>query len=207
MSDGGAPGSGRDRLMVSLWQNARREAEQDLQKARAEADKLMEESRQFQEREMILSNEKARDEAMPQVSRIMNRAHNRVRKLILEGRYAFLDSCFDGVLGLTAGESVFRESVRSALPQMFKQALAVMNGRDDIEILLNPDDMDNGRALLKKTGFGFELVSDEEIYGGVMLRVKGGSMIVDNTIKGRLSALRETPPVDLLAMIGQNQDR
>ena len=72
MIDNGASASGRDRLFESLWRDAKREVEKNLQKAQEDADKLIEDSGLFREREMALCAEKARDEAMPQVSRILN---------------------------------------------------------------------------------------------------------------------------------------
>lgn len=207
MSDAETPASGRDRLIESLWQDARREADQNLLKARSEAKKLIEDSDLFRDQEMALASEKARNEALPHVSRILNRAHSRARQLILEGRYVFLHSCFDEVLELVTRDSGFSEAVRTSFPQLLRQALDVLDGLDDMEIILNPLDMENARLLLHETELTFELVADEKVQGGAMLRANSGSMIVDGTIEGRMSALKETPPVDVLKLVSLNQDQ
>jgi vacuolar-type H+-ATPase subunit E/Vma4 len=207
MRDAETSTSGRDRLIGSLWQDAKREADQNLLKARSQAKKLIKDIDFFQEREMAFASEKASDEALPHVSRILNYAHSRARQLILEGRYVFLHSCFDEVLELVTRDSSYSEAVRTSFPYLLRQALDVLDGLDDIEIILNPFDLDNARLLLSEAELTFKLVADEKIRGGAMLRTKRGSMIVDGTIEGRMSALKETPPVDVLELISLNRDQ
>jgi vacuolar-type H+-ATPase subunit E/Vma4 len=207
MSDAETSASGRERLIESLWQDARREADQILLKARSEAKKLIEDVGLFREQEMAFASKKARDEALPHVSRILNHAQSRARQLNLEGRHIFLHSCFDEVLELVTRDSSNSEAVRASFPHLLRQALDVLDGLDDIEIILNPLDMEKARLLLHEAEFTFELVADEKILGGALLKAKNGSMIVDGTIEGRMSALKETPPVDVLKLISLNQDQ
>jgi len=207
MNDPGAPASGRGRLIESLWQDARREADQCVTKAEAEAEKLLEDNASFREHEVALSSEKARQEADPHVARILNQARGRARQLLLEGRYSFLDSCFDEALRLATGNDGFREEVRSSFPHLLTQALSVLGNREDMEISVNPADVANARSILDETGTSFNLVADESTCGGVMIRTNGGSIVADSTLEARLSALRKAPPIDLLKMINPGEDR
>lgn len=197
--------SSRDRLIDSLWLDARREASQELQQAQAEADRLMEESRLFGEQQMALASETAEEEAMPNVSRILNQAYNRARQLVLDGRYAFLESCFDEVLETIQHDNSFRKNARAALPHLLRQVVNVLEGREDIKILLNPDDRESARLILEEMKIKPDLVPDKNISGGVMLRTRDGAIIVDNTIEGRLGVLREASPIELLKLIGPNE--
>ncbi len=59
----GSSSSGRDLLIASLWQDTKREAESNLQSARAEARNLVENATVQRERKRELACEKAREEA------------------------------------------------------------------------------------------------------------------------------------------------
>ncbi len=201
MKDPEALPSDRARLIKSLWQDARREADQLVAKAQTEANKLLEDNVSFREREMALSSERAQMEAKPQVSRILNRARSRARQFLLEGRYAFLSSCFDEALQLAARDDDLREETRSALPCLLAQALSVMGDREHIQVTLNPADMECARLLLEEKGTSFDLIADENICGGAMVKGNDGSIVADNTLEARLGALRKMPPIDLLKMI------
>jgi len=207
MNDPGASASGRGRLSESLWKDARREADQCVAKAQAEAEKLLEDNASFREREAALSSEKAHKEAKPRVSRILNQARSRSRQLLLEGRYSFLDSCFDEALRLATGNDGFREEVRSSFPRLLTQALSVLGNRENMEISVNPADVANARSILDETGTTFNLVVDENTGGGVRVRANGGSIVADSTLEARLSALRNAPPIDLLKMLNPGEDR
>jgi len=207
MSDSSKSGPGRERLVESLWQDARREADQELQKARAEAERLQDENRNFRDKEISLAHEKARIEAMPHAARILNRARNRVRQLLLEGRYSFLDSCFEEAGKAIRSDDSLREKVRAILPDLLTQALDIMGQRDDLQVRLNPADVKSVRMVFTDKGLSTEIIADKNISGGAMLTCSDGSMIVDATIDGRLNALRETPPVALLNLIAIGDSR
>jgi len=206
MKDEGTPASSRNRLIESLWQDARREAEQQVQKARSEAENLVEESRLFLEKEMALAVEKARSDALPHVSRILNQARNRARQVVLEERLAFLNSCFDEVARCIKRDESFLKEARVSFEGLLDQALSVMGNTGKIEASLNPEDMSSARQIFDRKGVEHDFVGDEKISGGVFLRARCGSMVVDDTIEGRLGVLREAPPIDLLRLVCTNQD-
>lgn len=199
-----APASSRQRLIESLWEDARREAQQQVEKARSEAEKLVEESLRFFERQTTLADMKAREEALPHVSRTLNQARNRTRQFVLEERLGFLNSCLDEVAGKVSRGENFIKKARAAFEGLLDDALSAMGNAGKIEGAVNPRDAAQAGSLLDGKGIGHDLVEDENISGGVLLKARGGSMVVDNTIEGRLMVLRETPPVDLLRLIRES---
>jgi len=200
------PASSRQRLIESLWEDARREAQQQVEKARSEAGNLIEESRQFFEKQMALADMKAREEALPHVSRTLNQARNRTRQFVLEERLGFLNSCLDEVAGRVTREKGFVKKVRAAFEYLLGDALSAMGDAGKIEGIVNPLDAARARGILVEKGIDYDLTEGGNITGGVLLRAREGTMVVDNTIEGRLGTLRETPPVDLLRLIRESQD-
>ncbi len=207
MNDETPSASGRGRLIESLWRDAKREADQCIARAKTEARKLLEDTALFREREMAQSSEKAEREAKPHVAMILNQARGRARQILLEGRYSFLNSCFDEVLGLITGNNALQERVRSSFSPLLEQALSALGNQDSVEILLNPVDMEKARSVLDGTGTAFDLVTDENIRGGAMLKGNCGSLVADSTLETRMSVLRKRPPIDLLQMIHPGEDR
>ncbi|MBN2719575.1 MAG: V-type ATP synthase subunit E [Proteobacteria bacterium] len=196
-----APASSRQRLIESLWEDARREAQQQVEKARSEAENLLGESQRFFERQMALADMKAREEALPHVSRTLNQARNRTRQFVLEERLGFLNSCLDEVAGKTSREESFAKKTRAAFERLLDDALSAMGDAGKIDAAVNPEDAARARSILDGKGIGHDLVEDGNITGGALLKARGGTMVVDNTIEGRLRVLRETPPVDLLRLM------
>jgi vacuolar-type H+-ATPase subunit E/Vma4 len=206
MNGDNASVSRRDRLIESLWQDARREADQYIARAQAEVRKLLEDSVSFRETEMARSTENARIRATPQVAMILNQARNRTRLLLLEGCYSFLNSCFDDAMESVTGKNGLDKRVRSSFPALLAQALSVLENQGSMEITMNPADMEKARSILDGKGTSFNLVADEATLGGVRLKGDSGSFVVDSTLEARMSALRTTPPLDILKMVRPGED-
>ncbi|MDF1525040.1 MAG: V-type ATP synthase subunit E [bacterium] len=201
MTGPGSLSSGGDQLSESLWQDARREAEGNLQRARAEALKLVEGAEAFLERQLELVSEKAREETTPMVARILNKARGEAEKVTLEARYALLEKCYEEAGRMVAEDSAILASVRSCLDSTLRQAVAGLDTPGDTLILVNPDDVDTSRSILQEMGLDIRVDGLEEILGGVLVRIDGGSRLIDNTVTGRLGALREAPPVRILSLL------
>jgi vacuolar-type H+-ATPase subunit E/Vma4 len=199
MSDNETFSTGRERLIESLWEDARKEGEQILLKARSEARRLLEDVKSFRERELALSVEKARQEALPHIARVLNKARAQARRIALEERYAFLESCFADALRLLAEDSDFREEVRASSPRLLEPVLSGAGFWDRIEVHLNPADKERALSLLKKRRLRGNFVEEDSIIGGAKV-VLDGTKILDNTIDGRLGVLRESPPIEILRL-------
>jgi vacuolar-type H+-ATPase subunit E/Vma4 len=207
MKDIGPLPSDRARLIQSLWQDARREADQITAKAQAEAQKILEESNSFRKLEMGRSLERARLEAGPHVSRIINQARRRAMQTLLECRYSFLDSCYDEALKLSSGARSPGKETRSSLHDLLRPAMSALGDLQHVEIKLNPADMASARSILEEKGTPFDLAGDENISGGALVKGCGGDLVADNTIEARLSALKKLPPIELLKMINPGKSK
>lgn len=206
MTDSGSSFSGRDQLIESLWKDTRREAENILQGARVEARKLVEDATVHRERTLESACEKAGEEALPIVARILNQARGEAEKAVLQSRYALLNECYEEVNRLLMEDQDTVTTIRSSLGSLLRQAASGLDSPGDTQIHVNPDDVDASRSVLEELGLDIRIVGQEDIRGGALVRIDDGSRIIDNTVTGRLQALRETPPVRILSHLNPHPD-
>lgn len=205
MIDSGSS-SGRDLLIASLWQDTKREAESNLQSARAEALNLVENATVQRERKRELACEKAREEAVPIVARILNQARGEAEKAILQARYALLEECYEKAKRLLMDDHDTVAAIRSCLGYLLRQAVSALDSPIGTRIHVNPDDVDTSRSILEELGLDIRIVGQEDILGGALVRIGDGSRIIDNSVMGRLRTLRKTPPVRILSLLNPHAE-
>jgi vacuolar-type H+-ATPase subunit E/Vma4 len=198
MSDPSRGPSGTDRLLESLWLDARREAEQNLARARAQSGKLLADIRDYRDKEFARAHERAREKAVSEMARILNRARGTIEKATLEGRYRFLDDCLTQARTMLNRNEETAGAARAAFDSLFRQAAVHFDGSSEVQITINPADRKKARAFASKAGFECKIVEEEGISGGVRIETADGSYVVDNTIDSRLTTLGERPPVEIL---------
>ncbi|UCG38615.1 MAG: V-type ATP synthase subunit E [bacterium] len=195
-----SPTSGRDRLLESLWQDARREAEHKLHEAQDEAERLLADSARYREEEIARSMEAAFESAAPAVARILNQARNAIRSRILQTRYAFLESCLQETWTRLTGDGSAREALRANAADLLLQALSGLGDHQELQIRVNAEDEESARAVLAHAGVDAKVVVEEDIAGGARVLV-GETGVVDNTVARRLAVLKEEPPLALLRLL------
>ncbi len=200
MSDPSQGSSGTDRLLESLWLDARREAEQDLAKARAQSDKLLADIRDYRDNELTRAHERAREKAAAEMARILNRARGAIEKVTLEGRCRFLDDCLALARTMLNGNEKTVGAARAAFDWLFRQAAVHFDGSSKVQITINPADRKKAKTLVSRAGFECKIVEENGILGGVRIETADGSYVVDNTIDSRLATLGERPPVEILGL-------
>ena len=200
MNDSYGSSSGSDRLLESLWQDARREAEQNLAKARAQSGKLLADIRDYRDKELARAHERAREKASSEAARILNRARSTIEKATLEGRYRFLDDCLTQARTMLNGNEETAGAARAAFDSLFRQAAVHFDGSSKVQITINPADRKKAKALVSRAGFECKIVEENGILGGVRIETADGSYVVDNTIDSRLATLGERPPVEILGL-------
>ncbi len=198
MSDPSRGSSGSERLLESLWLDARREADQNQARARAQADKLVADIKDYRDKELIRARERARERAAPEMARILNRARGTVEKAALEERYCFLDECLTLARTKLNGNEETAGAARAAFDSLFRQAAVHFDGTSEVQVTINPADRKEARALVSQGGLECRIVEEDGISGGVRIETVDGSYVVDNTIDSRLATLGERPPVEIL---------
>jgi len=206
MTNSGSSPSGKDRLIESLWKDTRREAESNLQSARVEARKLVEDATAHSKRKLESTHEKAREEALPIVARILNQARGEAEKAVLQARYALLEECFEEVSRMLKEDHHTATTIRSGLGSLLRRAISGLDSSSGTRIHVNPDDVHTSRLILEELGLDIRIVGQEDILGGALVMIDDGSRIIDNTITGRLQTLRKTPPVRILSHLNPHAD-
>lgn len=202
MNEGSPTSSpGSERLLESLWQDARREAGQNLAKAKVRADKLRTDIRAHRDQEIVTSLERAGEEAAPEIARILNSARTAVEEKILHGRYGFLQRCLEQARDHLNGSEETYEGARRAFETLFQQAASHFDGLDKVRITVFPADMEAAETALSGTPLKATIIQDPDTLGGVRIETADGSRVVDNTVATRLATLEEHPPVELLKLI------
>ncbi|MDF1535469.1 MAG: V-type ATP synthase subunit E [bacterium] len=198
MNDRSRDTSGSDRLLESLWQDAKREAAQNLSRATAQAAKLLADIQAYRDREVARAHERALEKAAPEIARILNRARGAVEKRTLDETYRFLDECLARARILLNGSEDISGAARAAFEPLFRQAAVHFESEQEVRIVIAPADLEIARRLVSEAGFECTIAEEPGILGGARIEAANGSRLVDNTIAGRLAVLGEYPPVEVL---------
>jgi vacuolar-type H+-ATPase subunit E/Vma4 len=200
MNENSSSSSGSGRLLESLWQDARREAGQNLTRARARADKLLSDIQDHREQTISQARERAREEASAEIARILNRARSTVEKATLGGRYGFIEDCLDKANRILKDNVDTTESVRSSFDSLFHKAAQHFDRGDKLLVTISPVDLEAARTLVTAAELECTIIPEPGTLGGVRIETADGSRVVDNTVAARLETLAENLPVELLKM-------
>lgn len=200
MNESSSSSSGSERLRESLWQDARREAGQNLARAQARADKLLSDIQDYREQEMAQTRERAMEEASAEMARILNRARSTVEETILNGRYGFITRCLEEARNILNREVETTEAVRSSFDSLFGKAALQFDNGEELLVTISPVDLEAARTLVSETGLKCTIIQEPDTMGGVRIETADGIRVVDNTVASRLATLRENLPVELLKL-------
>ena len=200
MNENSSSSSGSGRLLESLWQDASREAGQNLTRARARADKLLSDIQDHREQTISQARERAREEASAEIARILNRARSTVEKATLGGRYGFIARCLDKAKSTLSSNFEMTESVHSSFDSLFHKAAQHFDRGDKLLVTISPVDLEAARTLVTAAELEGTIIPEPGTLGGVRIETADGSRVVDNTVAARLETLAENLPVELLKM-------
>jgi len=192
--------SGSVRLLESLWQDARREASQNLVRAKARADKLLSDIQDHREHAIAQARERAQEEAAAEMARILNGARSTVEKSILRGRYSFIEDCLDEAKLILKDNVDTTGSVRSSFDFLFQKAAQQFEDGEELLVIVSPGDLEAARTLAKEAELKCTIVPEPNTLGGARIETADGNRVVDNTVAARLHTLGEDLPVELLKM-------
>jgi vacuolar-type H+-ATPase subunit E/Vma4 len=200
MNENSSSSSGSGRLLESLWQDARREAGQNLTRARTRADKLLSDIQDHREQAISQARERALEKAAAEMARILNGARSTVEEMILHGRYSFIEDCLDEANRILKDNVDITGSVRSSFDFLFQKAALQFKNDEEILVTVSPDDLEAARTLATEADLKCTIAQEPNTLGGARIETADGSRVVDNTVAARLATLGENLPVELLKM-------
>ncbi len=200
MNESPSSSSGSERLLESLWLDARREASQNLVRAKARADRLLSDIQDHRAQTISQALERAREEASAEMARILNRARSTVEESTLRGRYDFITRCLDEANSILNGNIETIEAVRSSFDSLFRKASQQFDHGEELLVTVFPDDLEAARTLVTAAELECMIIQEPGTLGGVRIETADGCRVVDNTVAARLETLGEDLPVELLKM-------
>jgi vacuolar-type H+-ATPase subunit E/Vma4 len=200
MNESPSSSSGSERLLESLWLDARREASQNLVRAKARADKFLSDIQDHRAQTISQALERAREEASAKMARILNRARSTVEETTLRGRYDFITRCLDEANSILNGNIETTEAVRSSFDSLFRKASQQFDHGEELLVTISPADLEAARTLVSGTGLKCTIIQEPDTLGGVRIETADGGRVVDNTVAARLATLGENLPVELLKL-------
>lgn len=200
MSEGSESSTGSERLLESLWLDARRESDKELARARSMADKLLADIQAYQEEEMAQATERAREAASSQVARTLNRARSTVESKILHCRYSFINQCLEDTRSLITSNPEMAEAVRDSLAPLFRKTVRLFGSDEKLIVTVFPEDHEVASNLASEAGPECSLKKETGVLGGVRMETEDGKRVMDNTVAARLDALAEELPVELMKL-------
>jgi vacuolar-type H+-ATPase subunit E/Vma4 len=200
MNESPSSSSGSERLLESLWLDARREASQNLVRAKARADRLLSDIHDHRAQAISQALERAREEASAEMARIINRARNTVEEMTLGGRYGLIARCIDEANRILNSNFEMTGAVRSSFESLFQKAVQHFDHGDKLLVTISPVDLEAARTLVTATELDCTIIQEPGTLGGVRIETADGTRVVDNTVAARLGTLAENLPVELLKM-------
>ncbi len=74
---------------------------------------------------------------------------------------------------------------------LLQQAVAGLDNPKDMTVVVNPDETSVAKKVVDALDLDVEVSTDAQLHGGVRLKAAKGSNSIENTLAGRLDALRD----------------
>ncbi|HEX7003266.1 MAG TPA: V-type ATP synthase subunit E [Trueperaceae bacterium] len=178
-------------LAALLEKEASAEIEQILSEARTRASEIVEGARA--EAETLLASRKRSVEAQSAAGLVRARsaAQLEASSLTLRAQHDAIAAVFqeaeERIAALRRGPTYVE-----VLGQLMKEAVAA-SGSDPSEIRavkVDPEDDEAARKAAKGLGLQDRITADPKVYAGVRVEAASDSAVIENTLPGRLAALR-----------------
>jgi V/A-type H+/Na+-transporting ATPase subunit E len=178
-------------LAALLEKEASAEIEAMLSEARARASEIVSQARTEADDILKQRDYSAKSQSEATMVRAKSAAQLEASSLRLRAQQSAIESVFEGVKGKLAGVMSDEKQYAPVLEKLLKEALAGMGGVANVaSVVVNTKD----KALAEKiaTGLGLtgKVSTSDTLQGGVRLQ-GNNSISVENTLHGRLNALRE----------------
>jgi V/A-type H+/Na+-transporting ATPase subunit E len=179
-------------LAALLEKEASAEIEAILSEARERASELVAKAKTEAEGVVLQGERAARSQYEASLVRAKSSAQLEASSLRLRGRQDALERVLASVKDQITALSRDPARYESVLGKLLAEAVTGLGGKDKVEsIFVNPADIALAEKVAAQQGLSSKVRSDESVRGGVRLRAAGSNVTVENTLQGRLEAMRD----------------
>jgi vacuolar-type H+-ATPase subunit E/Vma4 len=191
----------RQKLLDSLWEDARREGQHMIRDARQKAHKMTADADALRREVVEEALGLTEAESAPHLARILNRARLEAESIILEERSLLLESCLEEAGRRLTEDKAVLERARKALPLMLEATLNGFGELPDARVLVANHDLAAARKAVSSMGLKVRVEADSNMSGGAQVVADGGRRVLDNTVRTRLAGILAQPPLELYRLL------
>ncbi|MDZ7800282.1 MAG: V-type ATP synthase subunit E [Trueperaceae bacterium] len=185
-------------LAALLEKEAGAEIEAILSEARERASEIV--SQAEREAEALVQRAERQAQSRRQAAQVRARSSAQLEaaSMRLGAQQKAIDSVFNEVKSRIDALPKDEKRYAAVLDALLKEALEDVAGEPDA-VVAHPDAASAVRAAMERAGVSAELRTDASVSGGV--RIETGSVSVENTLPGRLAALRDELASEVAAVL------
>jgi V/A-type H+-transporting ATPase subunit E len=177
-------------LAALLDKEASAEIEAILSEARSRASEIVAEANEEAEAIKAQRERAAQVQYEAALVRAKSAAQLEASSLKLRAQHEVVEEVFararDEILALTKDEARYAKIVAA----LIQEAAEGLPKGGDLEVLVHPDEVASAKKALETLKLDGAVSEDASVATGIRLRVKGSSTTLENTLLGRLEALR-----------------
>lgn len=192
--------SDREKMLESLWDDARREGSQMVKEAQREARRLVAEAHSIREEIIREALQETRAAVAPEMARTGYRAMLEAAALKLEAESSAVATCFDAARRMVARDQAVQARIRDALPTLTEPALAAAGAADAV-MEVAAADLPEAKRIAASHSDRCRVVATDAVVGGAIVTSSDGSRLADNTVTARINRMEEAPPLELFAIL------
>lgn len=179
----------------AITSEARTRAEEIVAKAEADAQALLAQRQRAAESQHEAAMVRARSSAQLEAS-----------SLKLQAQQSAIESVFSAVEGRLAALAGDAARFKPVLTTLLREAIDALGGASAVRgLVVNPADHALATEVASSLGLTAQVRTDPSVVGGV--RLEGGSNVaIENTLLGRLDALRDDLAADVARALGGGSD-
>ncbi len=187
-------------IFRALEEQAEQECQQVLEDARYQADAILEEAQEKAEEVRRRLVEEAEKATRLKASQAVNSARLESKKKIAAIKQETVAEVF-GKVPEKAKDFRGSDSYPSTFEALLKEALVGLEGEDDVQVLVDPADVELAKATLSKLGVSAEVKPDISTVGGVVVATDNGRIMRRNTLEDRLDKAQQYIQADVAELL------
>jgi V/A-type H+/Na+-transporting ATPase subunit E len=178
-------------LAALLEKEASAEIEAMLSEARSRASEIVASAKTEAEDILKQRDYTAKSQQESTLVRAKSAAQLEASSLRLRAQQSAIESVFEGVKGKLSGVIADEKQYAPLLEKLFKEALSGMGGAANVAlVIVNRKDKALAEKVASVMGLTGKVSTSDSVQGGVRLQ-GNNSISVENTLHGRLNALRD----------------